>query len=120
MNSYHVYFSPKEGVPRETLVNQVHEFMATQVAGNFASDYRILRMSNKASFESLPDYHLIVDYESEEDLKKGFEAMKEHYQSEPHSPLMKMVADFKVAFSCDEKAEGEEGNEGSRISPRVD
>lgn len=59
-------------------------------------------MNNKASFEGLPDYHLIVDYPSEEVLQKGFLGMKEHYKSEPHSPLMSMVADFKVAFSIDE------------------
>lgn len=77
--------------------------MATQVHNNFATGYRILRMKDKASFESLPDYHLIVDYSSEEDLQKGFEGMKESYKEEPHSPLMRMVSDFRVAFSVDEK-----------------
>jgi len=105
MASYHVYFSPKEGVLPETLVKQVHAFMATQVEGNFAMGYRILRMNNKASFEDLPDFHLIVDYRSEKDLQKAFEEMKKHYKSEPHSPLMSMVSDFKVAFSIDEKPE---------------
>jgi hypothetical protein len=28
--------------------------------------------------------------------------MKEHYRNEPNSPLMKMVSEFKVAFSVDE------------------
>ena len=103
MNSYHVYFSLKGGVTPEALVSQVHEFMATQIHQNFATNYRILRMTNKASFEALPDYHLIVDYASEEDLQKGFTAMKSHYKDKPHSPLMSMVSDFKVAFSTDEK-----------------
>ena len=103
MASYHVYFSPKDDVSPEALVRQVHEFMATQVHQNFAESYRILRINDKANFESLPDFHLIVDYLSEEDLKKGFQGMKEHYRSEPHSPLMNMVSDFKVAFSVDEK-----------------
>ncbi|MDA3835791.1 MAG: hypothetical protein PF495_20660 [Spirochaetales bacterium] len=44
--------------------------MKTQVPGNFAVAYRILRMQDKASFESLPDYQLIVDYSSEENLQK--------------------------------------------------
>ena len=103
MASYHVYFSPKEGISPEVLVKQVHEFMATQVHENHAEAYRILRMNNKASFANLPDYHLIVDYPSEEDLQKGFSGMKEHYRDEPHSPLMEMVSDFRVAFSVDEK-----------------
>lgn len=59
-------------------------------------------MTNKASFESLPDFHLIVDYDSEEDLQRGFAGMKKHYKKEPHSPLMKLVSDLKVAFSTDE------------------
>ncbi|MES2661328.1 MAG: DUF6614 family protein [Verrucomicrobiota bacterium] len=103
MASYHVYFSPKEGISHEVLVKQVHEFMATQVHENHAESYRILRMNNKASFENLPDYHLIVDYPSEEGLQKGFNGMKKHYRGEPHSLLMKMVSDFRVAFSVDEK-----------------
>lgn len=103
MASYHVYFSPKEGVPAEALMKQVHAFMATQIHRNYATAYRVLRMNNKASFASLPDYHLIVNYPSEEDLQKGFSAMKGHYKDEPHSPLMKMVSDFRVAFSVDEK-----------------
>lgn len=102
MASYHVYFSPKEEVSPDALIKQVHAFMATQVQGNFAESYRILRMTNKTSFDTLPDYHLIVDYASEEDLQKGFKGMKPHYKNKPHSPLMSMVSDFKVAFSTDE------------------
>ncbi len=85
--------------------------METQVRENFATGYRILRMSNKASFEALPDFHLIVDYASEEELRKGFEGMKERYREEPHGPLMSMVSDFKVAFSSDEEAIQEQANE---------
>ncbi len=102
MNSYHVYFSPKEGVSAESLIAQVHEFMATQIEGNFAEAYRLLRMDYTGSPGVFPDYHLIVDYPSGDDLRKGFESMKAHYRDKPHSPLMKMVSDFKVAFSIDE------------------
>ncbi len=109
MASYHVYFSPKEGTSPEVLITQVHKFMKTQIHRNYAESYRILRMNNKASFESLPDFHLIVDYKSEEDLQKGFNGMKEHYRNEPHSPLMKMVSEFKVAFSVDEQPISEQG-----------
>ena len=112
MASYHVYFSPKESVSPEALIDQVHEFMATQVEGNFATGYRILRMNNKASFEALPDFHLIVDYQSEEDLQNGFNGMKNHYKEEPHSSLMRMVSDFKVAFSIDEKPKSEQTGGG--------
>ena len=116
MTSYHVYFSPKAEGIREALVKQVHEFMATQVEENFATRYRILQMNNKVSFENLPDYHLIVDYRSKEDLQRGFEEMKKHYKNKPHSPLMKMVSDFKVAFSIDEKQKSEQENGGQVIT----
>lgn len=76
--------------------------MATQIHANFAVGYRILQMTNKVSFDTLPDYHLIVDYASEEDLRKEFKGMKAHYKNEPHSPLMTMVSNFKVTFSTDE------------------
>lgn len=75
-------------------------------------------MNNKASFESLPDFHLIVDYKSEEDLQKGFNGMKEHYRNEPHSPLMKMVSEFKVAFSVDEQPISEIASDNAG-KPRV-
>jgi len=115
MASYHVYFSPKEGVSPENLIKQVHEFMATQIHSNFATGYRVLRMKNKASFETLPDFHLIVDYRSEEDLQKGFKGMKKQYKDEPHSPLMRMVSDFKVAFSIDEKPKNEQVGAGNPL-----
>ncbi len=102
MPSYHVYFSSKKDISNEVMLNQVHLFMATQIADNFAHSYRVLRMTNKASFESLPDYHLIVDYASQNDLEKGSNVMKTHYKDEPHLSMMKMVSEFKVAFSEDE------------------
>ncbi|MEO0793984.1 MAG: hypothetical protein AAFX93_02415 [Verrucomicrobiota bacterium] len=102
MVSYNVYFSPRDGTPVEELIAQVHRFMATQVAGNRAVAYRILKMNNKTSFSELPDFHLIVDYESEEDLKAAFGKMSGEYTKKPHSPLMSMVGDFKVSFSVDE------------------
>lgn len=101
MASYHVYFSAKKGVSPEALIEQVQEFMKSRVGGNYVEAWRILRMTNKAGFESLPDYHLIVDYPSEEDLQKGFRAMKQHYRDEPHNSLMTMVSGFQVAFSVD-------------------
>jgi hypothetical protein len=80
--SYHVYFSAKEGVSSIALKEQVHLFMATQIGDNYASSYRLLLMKDKASFTSLPDYHLIVDYPTEQDLQNGFAEMKAHYKNE--------------------------------------
>jgi hypothetical protein len=76
--------------------------MILQRAENLASSFRILKMHNKGNFEEMPDYHLIVDYKSAQDLKEAFANMKQAYMSEPHKSLMNMVSTFKVAFSNDE------------------
>ncbi|MDA0347548.1 MAG: hypothetical protein O3C43_14490 [Verrucomicrobia bacterium] len=102
MTSYHVYFTAKDGVTDQELLTQVHQFMEGQICDNHAVSYRVLRMTNKASFVDLPDYQLIVDYRSEEDLQLGMRNMKENYRKEPHASLMKMVSTFRVAFSTDE------------------
>lgn len=107
MTSYHVYFSAKEGVTDRELLAQVHHFMESQISDNHAVSYRVLQMTNKASFGDLPDFHLIVDYRSEDDLQLAFRNMKGSYREEPHSPLMKMVSTFRVAFSKDETKEAE-------------
>lgn len=101
MESYHVYFTAKEAVLKNDLIAQVHEFMRSQVSGNRARAYRILEMTNKGSFKEMPDYHLIVDYESVEDVQEAFKEMKRTYKNDPHAPLMRMVSDFRVAFSTD-------------------
>lgn len=105
MTSYHVYFTAKDGVTDDALLAQVHQFMAAQIRTNHAVSYRVLRMTNKASFADLPDFHLIVDYRMEADLQLAFQNMKDGYRHEPHSPLMKMVSIFRVAFSKDEMQE---------------
>lgn len=101
MTSYHVYFAAKEGVPEEELLDQVHRFMGRQIDDNLAVAYRVLRMTDKASFEDLPDFHLIVDYNSEEERHRAFLQMKQCFRDEPHAPLMTMVSTFRVAFSTD-------------------
>ena len=102
MHSYHVYFDAKDGVPEETLLAQISSFMEQQQRENRVSRFRVLRFTDKGSFKELPDFHVIVDYESEQDLKDAFEQMKGSFLSEPHKSLMGMVSNFKVAFSHDE------------------
>ncbi len=101
MESYHVYFNARQDVPKAVLLAQVHEFMANQIESNRVRSYRILEMTDKASFQELRDFHLIVDYETAEDLQEAFKLMKQHYKDDPHAPLMRMVAEFRVAFSRD-------------------
>ncbi|MGF1655867.1 MAG: DUF6614 family protein [Verrucomicrobiales bacterium] len=101
MESYHVHFNARQDVPKDVLLAQVHEFMANQIESNRVRSYRLLELTDKASFQELRDFHLIVDYENAEDLQDAFNLMKQHYKDAPHAPLMKMVAEFRVAFSRD-------------------
>jgi hypothetical protein len=103
MTSYHVHFSARDGIPDDVLLAQVHSFMATQIRDNHALSYRVLRLTDKASFQELPDFQLIVDYASEDDLQAAFRHMKGRYREEPHAPLMRMVSTFRVSFSRDEQ-----------------
>lgn len=107
MRSYHVHFTAKSGIQPEDLIGQVHLLMRQQMAENYAIGYRLLRLINKASFQDLPDFQLIVDYESESALNLAFETMKMRYREEPHSSLMHMVSDFRVSFSTDETHAGQ-------------
>jgi hypothetical protein len=99
MASYHVYFDAAPGIAADDLVAQVHSFMDTQVAVNRAASWRLLQMTNKATFQEMSDYHLIVDYASDADLQHAFAEMKRTYREEPHLTLMRMVTNFRVAFS---------------------
>lgn len=118
MNSYHVYFDARPGMSAEALEAQVHAFMVTQVGGNLASGYRLLRYMDKATFPELREFHLIVDYPSEADLRAAFFEMKKHYKHDPHAPLMRMVSNFSVSFSEDRplrgNASGAPASQGSR------
>jgi hypothetical protein len=107
MHSYHVHFTAKAGIPSDEIIGQVHLFMRQQMAENYATAYRLLRLTNKASFQELPDFQLIVDYESESALALAFEGMKMHFTEEPHSSLMQMVSEFRVSFSIDEVHAGQ-------------
>ena len=68
MHSYHVHFSANEGTSVEELVAHIHVFMQRQVGSNYAKNYRLINFTDKASFPELPDFHLIVDYETDADL----------------------------------------------------
>jgi hypothetical protein len=56
MTSYHVYFTAKDGVTDQELLTQVYQFMDGQIHNNHAVSYRVLQMTNKASFVDLPRF----------------------------------------------------------------
>lgn len=101
MNSYHVYFTAKKGMTELEVTSILARFVESEIKDNLMLDARVLKMTNKASFPDFPDYHSIVDYRNESDRTEAMERMKKRYREEPHASLMKMVSDFRVAFSED-------------------
>jgi hypothetical protein len=95
---YLIFFSPAEGVAEDISLPKVREFMDAQVASNGATGYRIVRMTNKATFPELPDYAVFVDYATQDDLNAAFREMGKSYREGVHAELMGMVRDFRVAF----------------------
>jgi hypothetical protein len=102
MKSYHVFASAKPDRDIAEFERRMREFLDAQVAGNLLHAYRILRFDAAGSFNELPEYQVICDYASEDDLKKGFEAMRpDRWRQDPHAGMMASVGEFRVAFSED-------------------
>lgn len=100
--SYHVYASAKPGVSAAEFESRMKEFLDTQIAGNHLCAYRILRFDSKPDSGDMPEYQIICDYASGDDLKKGFEGMRrDRWKQYPHGSMMEMVGEFRVAFSTD-------------------
>src|SRR5438552_3421079 len=98
MISYHVFFTPKPDVEEQIIVAAAHRFFRQLKAEKKLSGYRILRVTNPASFGALLRFQAIADYESQEDLNASFAFMRQPQKIEggAHGELMHMVADFKV------------------------
>jgi len=103
MPSYHVYFSPKSETSDSELIDKCHSFLGDLIANHQIQSYRLIRITNPASFPALPKFQLIVDYCSQQQLDGSFAFMKDSNRitSPPHGLIIPLVSDFKVAFSED-------------------
>ncbi|WP_309387720.1 hypothetical protein [Cerasicoccus frondis] len=101
MHSYHVYFTAKARITEPEVEALLTRFIQNEMEDGLMIDARVLKMTNKASFPDLPDYHFIADYQSEADGDEAMSRMKLRMNEEPHASLMKMVSDFRVAFSTE-------------------
>jgi len=101
MHSYHVYFSLKESVTRAEMETVMREFASNEMERNFMSGTRLLHMNDKASAQDILDYHFIADYASADDRDRALANMATRYREEPHASLMRIVSEFRVAFSDD-------------------
>ncbi len=101
MYSYHVYFSLNQSVTRAKMETVMGSFVAEEMQDNLMTGYRLLHMKDKASSQEIPDYHFIADYASAEDGTIALKDLATRYREEPHASLMRIVSDFRVAFSDD-------------------
>jgi hypothetical protein len=103
MISYNVFFTPKAGVEDRVVIAAARRFLETLKAEKKLRDYRILHVTDPASFPALPRFQLIADYETQQELDDSFAFMKQpgRIKEGPHGELVALVADFKVSFTAD-------------------
>ena len=103
MISYHIFFTPKPGVADAQVVSLAREFLETLKSEKKIYGYRILHVTNPASFRELPRFQAIVDYEFQQDLDDSFTFMRppQKLKEGAHGKLLEQVAEFKVSFTTD-------------------
>ncbi len=65
--------------------------------------YRILRITNPASFPALPRFQAIIDFPSQQDLDDSLAFMRQpgKVHEGAHGRMIGLITDFKVSFSED-------------------
>jgi hypothetical protein len=103
MISYHIFFTPKSGIADAQVIGLAREFLETLKSEKKIYGYRILHVTNPASFQGLPRFQAIVDYESQQNLDHSFAFMRQPQKIKEgaHGKLMEQVVEFKVSFTAD-------------------
>jgi hypothetical protein len=103
MISYNVFFTPKPGIGDDHVIAVARAFLDQLKAKGDVRDYRILRVTNPASFPTLPRFQAIVDYATQGELDASFSSMRQppRFRDGAHGELADLVTDFKVSFTAD-------------------
>jgi hypothetical protein len=103
MISYNVFFTPKAGIEDQRVIALAHEFLAKLQTKKKIMGYRILRVTNPASFPALPQFQAIIDYESQQELddSSAFMRQPQKIKEGAHGELIELVTNFKVIFTAD-------------------
>jgi hypothetical protein len=103
MISYNVFFTPKAGIEDQRVIAAAHAFLKHLQAEGKLRAYRVLQVTNPASFPALPRFQVIAEYESQQELEESFAFMRrpQKLKEGPHGELMELVGDFKVSFTTD-------------------
>ncbi len=103
MVSYNVFFSPRPGVEDATVVAAVRRLLDGLRAEGQLRGYRILRVTDRASFTGLPRFQVIVDYATpaEQEASLAFMRQPGRVREGAHGDLLGLVTDFRVSFTAD-------------------
>ncbi len=103
MISYNVFFSPRAGVDEQRVIASVRNLLDGLRSERKLRGYRILRVTDPASFQALPRFQVIVDYESQQELDESLAFMRlpGKVREGAHGELTELVTDFKVSFTAD-------------------
>ncbi|WP_341937291.1 DUF6614 family protein [Marinimicrobium sp. C2-29] len=100
MNTYNVYFTPKEEIDHNHLLELAHRFATFLQEQGLIQSYNLSRITSPGNFEAMPQYTMAVSFSSAQAMEQSFsEIRKSHMHRFPHSELMQSVSDFKVTFS---------------------
>ena len=103
MVAYQVFFTAKREAEEAQIVASLHEFLGALRSDEWILGYRLLRVTDAASFAGLPQFQAIIDFESREKLDAAMAHMRDPSRLEvgPHGVLMEGVGEFRVCFSAD-------------------
>ena len=103
MISYNVFFSTRPGVEEQAVVAVTRQLLDELRAAGQLRSYRILRVTNPASFPALPQFQVIVDYANQQEQEESLAFMRApgRVHGGTHGELIKLVTDFKVSFTED-------------------
>ena len=103
MMTYSVFFSPKAGVSDEALLAAAHGFLTWLQREQNLPGYRLLRVTDAASFTGLPRFQAIVDFATRAEFDAAMTFMRDanRVHEGPHARLLHSVMDFKVSFAED-------------------
>ncbi|MBS0663175.1 MAG: hypothetical protein JSR48_07905 [Verrucomicrobia bacterium] len=103
MISYNVFFSPRTGTADEEVVAAVRRLLDELKAAGQLRGFRILRVTDVASFPALPRFQVIIDYANQAELDAGLASMRQpgRVHDGAHGAVIRLVTDFRVSFTAD-------------------
>ena len=100
MIAYNVFYSVKDGIEEEKVLKLTLAFIEQLLSHQLIIDASCQKLTNKANFTQMPDFHVSVNFHSHRDMDEVFSFVRTTLmETYPHSELMKSVKEFKVTFT---------------------